>query len=927
MTLPNYFFSSLQRYKSVESSIEQTKEGIKDRKSPIELETNKKNLESRMYRLGSMPGISRERLIGNNDIVHMNIIDRIRKVANTVGRISIADEAGTAQGYGTGFLVGPGMLLTNHHVIPDRLSAANAFVDFNFELLENTVIDKYYRFKLKGDGLFITSSDEGGLDYTLLEVETHSFDGKTSLEIFGWNRLYPEPGKAVKGEAMIVIQHPGGDVKKVAFRNNNLLYHFDDFLQYDTDTMPGSSGGLVANIGVEIVALHHSSVPCTDKGGNVLTKDGDVYDPNKHTEKDIDWIANEGVRISSICKDVFGRTNLSEKEKQILEKVKGRPYYPGTEINKTPASNSQSDKQTKLTTDKIPAVKTNNTGARRKYLVTIKSGRVGVAALRQIEKTYSTKISSILFGESFLHPAMELCYQCDIETPGSPWLLAQQLVNIPGVEEAVPDLPHATHIDDGDALLQNGNTPKGSPGALKKKENFLNLAKENFSRNDAGNESFKNQLGGKWNEEDKFNEYKKRFGEYKNIDLKRDWNHTSSGFSEAIKIFNKKHPHIVSPASLRVKIAQLDTGYALHPEIADLQTSLGRDFVDDDDNATDELVTGLLRQPMHGTRTSSIIVGRKTNLSHEGNNGVFPYAPVVPFRVSNSVILISRFTQVANAIKYAIENGFQVLSMSMGVLPGHRQWKALVKYAYDSGLIWVNAAGNQVKFVVAPAKYPGTIAVAASNVADQTWTGSCRGSEVDITAPGEDIYVPIWNDNEEHDYSYGSGTSYATPHVAAAAAMWLEYHSDVLPDKYKLPWQRIEAFRWCLVNSARKPQDLEKLNGDFVTQNWNNNSYGSGILDAVALLNIGLPDSTLLKNAYTISGMEMLENRELSIEEMEIVYNELNKTYIDSLPGTKESLSGFSLTPRAEELKNELILANGGSSNESTINIVAEILQ
>jgi hypothetical protein len=264
-------------------------------------------------------------------------------------------------------------------------------------------------------------------------------------------------------------------------------------------------------------------------------------------------------------------------------------------------------------------------------------------------------------------------------------------------------------------------------------------------------------------------------------------------------------------------------------------------------------------------------------------------------------------------------------------LPGHKQWKALVKYAYDSGLIWINAAGNQVKFVVAPAIYPGTIAVAASNAADQTWKGSCRGAEVDITAPGEDIYVPIWNDNEEHDYSYGSGTSYATPHVAAAAAMWLEYHKDNLADKYKIPWQKIEAFRWCLVNSARQPKDLESKDGTVKKQNWNSSAYGVGLLDAEALLKIPLPEAGTLKNIYEISGFETLRQRDQSLEEMEIIYNELNKNVIDDMGKSgKESLGEeftYSLTPRAEDLKNQLLQQGAGDGKESAINIVAEILE
>ena len=126
----------------------------------------------------------------------------------------------------------------------------------------------------------------------------------------------------------------------------------------------------------------------------------------------------------------------------------------------------------------------------------------------------------------------------------------------------------------------------------------------------------------------------------------------------------------------------------------------------------------------------------------------------------------------------------------------------LAKLAYDRGVIWCCAAGNEIKAVVAPAVFPGTIAVAASNPLDEPWKGSSRGDSVDITAPGQDVYIPIWNKNKEEDFSYGNGTSYSAPHVAAAAAYWLAKHHDALRAPEYAGWKRAEAFRQALYASA-----------------------------------------------------------------------------------------------------------------------------
>lgn len=163
--------------------------------------------------------------------------------------------------------------------------------------------------------------------------------------------------------------------------------------------------------------------------------------------------------------------------------------------------------------------------------------------------------------------------------------------------------------------------------------------------------------------------------------------------------------------------------------------------------------------------------------------------------------------------------------------------EAVVMEIYEKGIIWVCAAGNEVEEVIAPALYPGTISVTATNPDDQVWKGSSYGKNVDIAAPGEDVYVPFLDKKDQEIMVFGSGTSYTAPQVAAAAVLWKARWLEEIESMYIHPWQIVEAFRMCLRNSSRIPP------------HWNK-EYGEGILDIEALLEYKLPDKEELKHAY-----------------------------------------------------------------------------
>lgn len=117
------------------------------------------------------------------------------------------------------------------------------------------------------------------------------------------------------------------------------------------------------------------------------------------------------------------------------------------------------------------------------------------------------------------------------------------------------------------------------------------------------------------------------------------------------------------------------------------------------------------------------------------------------------------------------DNNIQVVSMSYG--GGYSQAEAeMLETAWNVGIILVAAAGNEGGAVIYPAALPFVIAVSAMNKYDQITSWSNRGPEVDLAAPGSQITSTYLRGQ----YATWSGTSMATPHVSAAAALAIASH-------------------------------------------------------------------------------------------------------------------------------------------------------
>ncbi|MDO4778990.1 MAG: DNA/RNA non-specific endonuclease [Tissierellia bacterium] len=259
-----------------------------------------KVLKSRRRIIDNKDTIALERIMGVNDLVPISYLKIGFEVGKSVCKILIRDKFGKQIGSGTGFLIAPGILMTNNHVIPDIDFAKYSIAEFNYQNDDNFMPCPVSHFKFEPERFFLTDEK---LDFSIIAVKEEMVDGKT-VNDFGFIKLIADPEKILEGEYVSIIQHPKGEPKAVTVRENKVKFIFDDFIHYMTDTEPGSSGSPVFNDQWIVVALHHSGVP----------------DPNKNDK----WIANEGIRISSIASFVNKASNgMSKEEKLIVSKILG----------------------------------------------------------------------------------------------------------------------------------------------------------------------------------------------------------------------------------------------------------------------------------------------------------------------------------------------------------------------------------------------------------------------------------------------------------------------------------------------------------------------------------------------------------------------------------------------------------------------------
>ena len=240
-----------------------------------------------------------ERILGTSEIFPINFLSRGMRAARAVCKVQLFHAYGGAAGSGTGFLIAPNLMMTNNHVLPTQKAALRSKALFDFALNDDFT-PLHVKVAEVTDKVFLTSPKDA-LDFTIISLKPKTVDG-TALNDFGYLRLLPHSGKAVSGESVSIIHHPQGVVKCLSLRNSKILKVRGSFITYSSDTEPGSSGAPVLNDHWQPVAIHHQA----------LAKPGTRNQ----------WIANQGVRISSIFEHILQESRRGQMgAKRVLDKI------------------------------------------------------------------------------------------------------------------------------------------------------------------------------------------------------------------------------------------------------------------------------------------------------------------------------------------------------------------------------------------------------------------------------------------------------------------------------------------------------------------------------------------------------------------------------------------------------------------------------
>jgi len=246
----------------------------------------------------------------------------------------------------------------------------------------------------------------------------------------------------------------------------------------------------------------------------------------------------------------------------------------------------------------------------------------------------------------------------------------------------------------------------------------------------------------------------------------------------------------ISRGTHDVVVAVLDTGIDwTHPDLApniwnDSSGYHGYNFISDNHQPMDDNVNSYNEVGgwdsntyiYHGTHVAGVIGAVINN-----NVGVAGMAQVrlMAVKVMNDSGEGTDAT-VASGIRWAVDNGANIVTMSLGVDGPSATLQNQIEYASRNGVVTIAASGNSGSSMVSyPAAYPSVIAVGAIDSALRRATFSNFGSGLDIMAPG----VQIYSTRGGGGYQYLSGTSTAAPHVAGVAALMLSVNPALTPSE------------------------------------------------------------------------------------------------------------------------------------------------
>lgn len=251
-----------------------------------------------------------EATVGQLDMVNASLLTLLAEHSRSVCRLVVPGGAypnylghPAIQGwYGTGFLVSPNILLTNHHVLNSIEVAKAARAEFNYQIAQHDLVDgppdsapSAVTFQLNPDRLFLTSK-MGDFDYTFVWIEA------AAAQQFGSITMTRGSFTVRQTEPTYIIHHPGGAPKQASLDDTEVLSINSSAVLYAADTAGGSSGAPVFCKRGRLVALHHAWRSTAAIKAMFPTLTGRLNDGGFTN------VVNEGIKLSAIAIDLEGKT-------------------------------------------------------------------------------------------------------------------------------------------------------------------------------------------------------------------------------------------------------------------------------------------------------------------------------------------------------------------------------------------------------------------------------------------------------------------------------------------------------------------------------------------------------------------------------------------------------------------------------------------
>jgi len=245
---------------------------------------------------GTPPGFELERTIreSNSMLDVRGWIGRLATIQNQVCRVEIPIDGEPKPVFGTGFLVGPDVVITNYHVAEDLFDGtarpADVVLRFDYALLEdgatpdpgtpyrlaaNWLIDRSPYSPLDGEENPASDPPDHELDYALLRLASRAGDAKigpalNKMEGFqprGWIKVPTTAHQFAADSPLYIMQHPEGQALKLAFDTQAIIgvNGKGTRVRYRTNTERGSSGSPCFDANWNLVALHHGGDPNDDE--------------------------------------------------------------------------------------------------------------------------------------------------------------------------------------------------------------------------------------------------------------------------------------------------------------------------------------------------------------------------------------------------------------------------------------------------------------------------------------------------------------------------------------------------------------------------------------------------------------------------------------------------------------------------------------